>query len=177
MVAESKRLTLCQGFSNFLQDVANFANFHRECCKFQFNSQDWMMGYQGLVNVPFLGYWTPPFNGHYRWYTSWLGDVQLGRLMTHEKGRMPFFWRTKTMVLLNFFVTIRGNLQVVSSFCKYHVETMSKPWVSPCLIKKNPWVWQQYRLLTSIDQQHCWHFFAFTCPILVGEHNVGWWLI
>ena len=30
--------------------------------------------YQGLVNVPFLGYWTPPFNdfnGHYRWYTSW----------------------------------------------------------------------------------------------------------
>ena len=38
---------------------------------------------QGLVNVPFLGYWTPPFNGHYRWYTSWLGDVQLGRLMTH----------------------------------------------------------------------------------------------
>ena len=41
---------------------------------------DW----QGLVNVPFLGYWTPPFNGHYRWYTSWLGDVQLGRLMTHD---------------------------------------------------------------------------------------------
>ena len=40
-------------------------------------------GNQGLVNVPFLGYWTPPFNGHYRWYTSWLGDVQLGRLMTH----------------------------------------------------------------------------------------------
>ena len=38
---------------------------------------------QGLVNVPFWGYWTSPFNGNYRWDTSWLGDVQWWHLMTH----------------------------------------------------------------------------------------------
>ena len=38
---------------------------------------------QGLVNVPFWGYWTSPLNGKYRWDTSWLGDVQWWHLMTH----------------------------------------------------------------------------------------------
>ena len=38
---------------------------------------------QGLVNVPFWGYWTSPLNGNYRWDTSWLGDVQWWHLMTH----------------------------------------------------------------------------------------------
>ena len=38
--------------------------------------------WSGIGKCPhFWGYWTPPFNGHYRWYTSWLGDVQLGRLI------------------------------------------------------------------------------------------------
>ena len=40
---------------------------------------------QGLVNVPFWGYWTSPLNGNYRWDTSWLGDVQWWHLMTHVK--------------------------------------------------------------------------------------------
>ena len=39
---------------------------------------------QGLVNVPFWGYWTSPLNGNYRWDTSWLGDVQWWHLMTHD---------------------------------------------------------------------------------------------
>ena len=29
---------------------------------------------QGLVNVPFWGYWTSPLNGNYRWDTSWLDN-------------------------------------------------------------------------------------------------------
>ena len=40
---------------------------------------------QGLVNVPFWEYWTSAYSSHYRPYTSWLGDVQWGHLMTHEK--------------------------------------------------------------------------------------------
>ena len=39
---------------------------------------------QGLVNVPFWGYWTSPYSSHYRPYTQWLGDVQWGHLMTHD---------------------------------------------------------------------------------------------
>ena len=49
---------------------------------------------QGLVNVPFWGYWTSPLNGNYRWDSSWLGDVQWWHLMTHggwSKNTIPKF--------------------------------------------------------------------------------------
>ena len=37
---------------------------------------------QGLVNVPFWEYWTSPSNICWKLYPQYLGDVQLGHLMT-----------------------------------------------------------------------------------------------
>ena len=36
----------------------------------------------GLVNVPFWEYWTSPSNICWKLYPQYLGDVQLGHLMT-----------------------------------------------------------------------------------------------
>jgi hypothetical protein len=42
---------------------------------------------QGLVNVPFWEYWTSPKKVAIKKtiYRSWLGDVQWGHLMTHDR--------------------------------------------------------------------------------------------
>ena len=90
MVAESKRLTLCQGFSNFLQDVANFANFHRECCKFKLPGLD--DGISGIGNVPFLGYGHHPLMAIIDDTPHGWGDVQLGRLNDPWIFSWDIFW-------------------------------------------------------------------------------------
>jgi hypothetical protein len=64
----------------------------------------WNLEKQGLVTVPFWVYWTSPeiVAMALTIYHSWLGDVQWGHLMTHDKtlkqfqvfaGFDVFFWK------------------------------------------------------------------------------------
>ena len=49
--------------------------------------------FQGLVNVPFWGFWTSPSNICWKLYPQYLGDVQLGHLPTPDFiSRKPPSW-------------------------------------------------------------------------------------
>jgi hypothetical protein len=55
--------------------------------------------WQGLVNVPFWGFWTSPSNICWKLYPQYLGDIQLGHLPTPDIESYAFMYAAYICIL------------------------------------------------------------------------------
>ena len=58
-----------------------------------------MLHIQGLVNVPFWGFWTSPSNICWKLYPQYLGDIQLGHLPTPDIESYAFMYAAYICIL------------------------------------------------------------------------------